>query len=362
MRAPAIRVPVSPDAASDAAPYVLVHLPATEMPGRAEALRRRVTRLARRAGARLVLADVLPELPPLVRRFLPDGAATAALLRDARTHALEAHAAHLRRAGIPTATVLLEGSAAVALVQEQLRGGYRLLVAGVPAAEARGEEADAARRLARQLVRKATCPVRLVRTGRDDVPRLRRRGGAPRVVAAVEAPLPGEGDTQVERALLDLGRRILGEAAAQAQAAGASLHVVHAWRALGEGLLRTRQFAQADVARYRADLEREARTAVEALVAGAAPSLAVPVASVTLVEGDPADALPAAVAGGVDALVVGTVARTGLAGLLIGNTADELIARAPCDVVIVKPSGFVSPIAPPGATPEGRAEAVSARA
>jgi universal stress protein E len=48
---------------------------------------------------------------------------------------------------------------------------------------------------------------------------------------------------------------------------------------------------------------------------------------------------------GAGIIVVGTVARSGIAGLFIGNTAESLIENADCDVFVVKPSSFESPVA-----------------
>ena len=46
-----------------------------------------------------------------------------------------------------------------------------------------------------------------------------------------------------------------------------------------------------------------------------------------------------------DLLVMGTVSRTGVAGLLVGNTAERLLDRVECSLLTIKPEGFVSPIA-----------------
>jgi nucleotide-binding universal stress UspA family protein len=43
--------------------------------------------------------------------------------------------------------------------------------------------------------------------------------------------------------------------------------------------------------------------------------------------------------------VLGTVARTGLTGLLMGNTTERILGDVTCSVLAVKPPGFVSPIA-----------------
>ena len=45
-----------------------------------------------------------------------------------------------------------------------------------------------------------------------------------------------------------------------------------------------------------------------------------------------------------DLVVMGTVARTGIAGWLIGNTAEAILEQLQCSVLAVKPPGFVSPV------------------
>jgi hypothetical protein len=41
---------------------------------------------------------------------------------------------------------------------------------------------------------------------------------------------------------------------------------------------------------------------------------------------------------------MGTVARSGLQGLLTGNTAENVLPWIDCSLVAVKPQGFVSPV------------------
>jgi nucleotide-binding universal stress UspA family protein len=47
-----------------------------------------------------------------------------------------------------------------------------------------------------------------------------------------------------------------------------------------------------------------------------------------------------------DLIVMGTVGRRGIQRMLLGNTAEDVLTHAECDVLVVKPAGFVSPIAP----------------
>jgi len=48
----------------------------------------------------------------------------------------------------------------------------------------------------------------------------------------------------------------------------------------------------------------------------------------------------------VDLIALGTVGRSGVEGLLLGNTAENVLAESDCDILAVKPAGFVSPISP----------------
>jgi len=41
---------------------------------------------------------------------------------------------------------------------------------------------------------------------------------------------------------------------------------------------------------------------------------------------------------------MGTVARTGIPGLIIGNTAESILSDIDCSLLAVKPEGFVTPI------------------
>lgn len=46
----------------------------------------------------------------------------------------------------------------------------------------------------------------------------------------------------------------------------------------------------------------------------------------------------------IDLVVMGTVARTDLAGFLVGNTSEAILSKIKCSVLAIKPPGFVSPV------------------
>jgi nucleotide-binding universal stress UspA family protein len=41
---------------------------------------------------------------------------------------------------------------------------------------------------------------------------------------------------------------------------------------------------------------------------------------------------------------MGSVSRSGIAGLLLGNTAERLLDRVQCSLLTIKPRDFVSPV------------------
>lgn len=46
----------------------------------------------------------------------------------------------------------------------------------------------------------------------------------------------------------------------------------------------------------------------------------------------------------INLLIMGTVARTGISGLVMGNTAEQILDDVGCSMIAVKPPGFRSPL------------------
>lgn len=64
-------------------------------------------------------------------------------------------------------------------------------------------------------------------------------------------------------------------------------------------------------------------------------------------EGLPEDVIPkAAKELDVGLVILGTTGRTGLSAVFIGNTAENVIDKINCDVLALKPEGFISPLDP----------------
>ncbi len=133
---------------------------------------------------------------------------------------------------------------------------------------------------------------------------------------------------------------ILRTAALLAKADSSELHVVHTLPLFG-GKGRKGKKLRSDLVDYLDNLRQEIR---ERCLPGLA-KLGVDVTDkqVHLLTGTPSVVIPDfIVEAGIDLVVLGTVARTGIPGLFIGNTAEKVFSQVDCPVVAVKPSSFVS--------------------
>ena len=86
-------------------------------------------------------------------------------------------------------------------------------------------------------------------------------------------------------------------------------------------------------------LEKQHREAMDKLVASAGLESE----QVRIHQGIPHQLLPKLAANeGVDIVVMGAVSRSGLKRVFIGHTAERVLDKLPCDLLIVKPPGFLS--------------------
>ena len=209
--------------------------------------------------------------------------------------------------------------------QEVLRSGHDLLM--------RSHARDLAARLSpfgavdMELLRKCLCPVLLVRHGGRDQ--------HPGIVGAVNASTREPS----ERAL---NTKIVEWALLVAELEGGVPALLQAWTPFAERMVRSH--ASDDAFAVYAEKVREGTASdLEQLAASFGERMSgVPVHHR---RGEPDMIIVEfVVAEGIDLVVMGTLARSGIAGLLIGNTAERVLRKLPCSVLAVKPDGFVSPV------------------
>ncbi len=298
----------------------------------------RAVSLAENNQADLTIVDVIPSQLVTAGLGLPSGAPVSGDLRAAvesdRRRALE-HMVQPFRERLQVRLDVLVGKTYLEAIRAVLKNGHDLLLK--PA-----ENPSWTRRLFGSddlhLLRKCPCPVWLIK------PSEKSNYGS--ILAAVDfdllAPSPSE---------RDLNRKILELAASLALSDFAALHIAHAWEALFEGMLGARGGMSpeglADYVQKENDLHRKELYRLAEQLRGwigkeaydyLRPGLHLPKGPAKKVIAPLAERLKA------ELVVMGTVTRTGISGLIIGNTAEAILDQLRCSVLAVKPPGFKTPV------------------
>ena len=303
----------------------------------APALERAVA-LAENNQATLTVVDVVPRIAG--ETVFPSGVPTAdevqAAMDEEERRRLDALIEPFR--GRWTIEVrVLRGTPFLEVIREVLRSGHDLVVKPP-------EDPDWLDRIFggddMHLLRKCPCPVWMVKTGKPHPYR--------RILAAVDVD---EARPEVE-ARRAMNLQILAMAGSLALAEFAELHVVHAWEAIGESTMRSAlvRVPEAQITSYVEQTHVQHRRALDALLqawrsergADAADYLK---PQTHLVRGWPSKEIPAIARDlDVDLIVMGTVARAGVPGFFMGNTAETILGQIGCSVLAIKPPGFTTPV------------------
>ena len=278
--------------------------------------------VARRCKAAVKFVDVLGEVPFATRHYLTPQLEADLVAR--RLEQLRTVAAPIT--DVPVTVEVLRGRPATALIREVLRSRHDLLV------RSHGRELDARGKpfgaIDMELLRLCPCPVWLAGAQKQ-------RKATPHILAAIHANPANPDEQQLNASILDL-------ALTMRDVTGGRLHVVQAWIAFGETLLASHmpphevdEYVEAARANEQQALEDVTRAFGDRLAGTAAE----------LVKGEPEDVIQRYVEErGIDLVVMGTVARSGITGLLIGNTAERVLQRLRVSVLATKPAGFISPV------------------
>ena len=196
------------------------------------------------------------------------------------------------------------------------------------------------------LLRKCPCPVWLITP--QAPPSCRR------ILAAIDVDdVFPPAELTSRRAL---NRQVLELAVSLARSDAAELHIVHAWDAMGERVMRRAwtQVSEERVGTYVEQVRQRREDSVDKLVHEVTSHSGLDVHDALrphthLVRGAARKEVPAlAHRIEADLLVMGTVGRTGVSGFLIGNTAETILNQISCSVLAIKPPGFVTPVTTEG--------------
>ncbi len=288
-----------------------------------QALLARAAELAKSQGAALKIVDIVPEFSWPVRLAATDYNEIRQAVIQQKETAVEGLAASLRKSGITVTAKVLSGKSSDQIISEVVRSNHDLVMK-----DAKGQFSQhpgAFGTTAMRLIRYCPCPVWAFRP--------RRSGSQDKIAVAVDATATDEAHQMLNHDILDWAIAVAGDSPP---------HIAHVWSVYGESLIKD-YMKRDEFESLVKDAECEAREHLGKLLESFHIS---PTDShVHLLRGDPAQELIQFVnTGGFDVLVLGTVARTGISGLLIGNTAETLINRVECSIIAIKPADFKTPI------------------
>jgi len=293
----------------------------------------RALHLAKVNDAALTLVDVIDAAPGELGRLLAalPGRRGPEIEEDVVAYhrdRLTAMADTARAQGIAVSEVVLQGTPFVEVIRMVLREGHDIVIKGGSDV---GHGRGTMRGFDMHLLRKCPCPVWMLMGPGD--------GHFDTILATVD-PVP-TGDAARD----GLDRLVMDLATSLAARDGATTHVVHAWHLQEEQALRNGRHTAAFADEVDRLLDRERDNAQARLQALLADYPQVAADDVHLIKGNPGAVIADhATAMAADLIVMGTVGRTGLAGLIMGNTAETILGQVRCSVIAVKPDGFISPI------------------
>ncbi len=290
----------------------------------------RAVELAKHNQGRLTVVNVLEDLPRDLLRLaatIPSGNLQNVAMQEVRER-LETFVAPFQKGGPPMELEVLCGKPFIKIIRAVLGQQHDLVVTTAEGRSGLRERLFGSTSL--HLMRKCPCPVWVIKPSRRQ--RFRR------ILAAVDPdPLDVVRD--------GVNTKIMELATSLAALEEAELHVVHAWQICEPSSWRNWRErvpkAQAD------DWVEQSRAANQHRFDELLGKITTEDLSTRLhlVEGEAGIVIPRLAAKErIDLIVMGTLARAGLEGYFIGNTAETVLQRVACSVLTVKPDGFVSPV------------------
>ncbi len=224
---------------------------------------------------------------------------------------------------------VLVGTPFLEIIRQVLKAGHDLVIASADGGVSFNNVYFGS--TATHLMRKCPCPVWIIKP--DQAYRYSK------ILACIDPETNHAQGNELDIKILDLATSL-------ASANQAELHVVHAWEVEGKDR-DTVSSEVRDDAREAILLKHETvhRKRVNALFADRPQGLKTP--RLHLPRNLPQKAIINLVDTlDIDLIVMGTVSRTGISGLIIGNAAETILSAVTCGMLTVKPEGFVTPVAP----------------
>jgi universal stress protein E len=278
---------------------------------------KRAAALAERNQADLKIVSFINDLPKSLRKIQAD------ILKLKQKQMEEEIAALRGKVGNITCQIL-QGRPFVEIIRIVLQDKHDLVI--IPAEGKSRFKDHIFGSTSMHLMRKCPCPVWVIK------PMKQKKYF--HILAAVDL-------SDVDSFKNHLNTKIMELASSLAKWDQSDLHIVYSWRIFGE--LYLGGVSRDELRKLDREAKGEYRKRMNFLLAKY--GLNNTTAKIHINKGSATQIIPAMVKSHhIDLVVMGTVCRTGLAGVFIGNTAEEVLQQVNCSVLTVKPDGFVSPI------------------
>ena len=269
--------------------------------------------LAKLNGASLLFVYAL-DVSVRAQHLIEEEQNVGSALVDKARNVLATFVEEANRQGITAESRVVFGKSWVELIRQVLGEDHDLVIAGTR------DQGDLKSMFLGstgiKLLRKCPCPVWITKSQEN------------RKIATI---LVAHDLTRVGKMAMELG-------SSMAQIQDAQLHVLHALKYPEEDAMFPERVSAENAAEYRTEAEHrmEAQLASVELVRPA---------QIHVVKESPDVAILNHIdTHKIELLVMGTIARTGIPGVIVGNTAERLLPQIPCSVMAIKPLGFLSPI------------------
>jgi len=290
---------------------------------------RRALSLTKQNQAHLTVVDVVDQLPPDILRLITvtSPIELQEILVKERLSQLEKLVKPARKKGIRISAKVLIGTPFLEIIREVLRHHHDLVIKSA-------EGKTTARNflfgsIDMHLMRKCPCPVWVIKSS--------KRKQYARILAAVDPDPFNEEAKEINTLIMDLATSL-------AMQERSELHIIHAWQPLATAFMRRPHTAWSQGGTdWAAISERKLHKEwLDKLLTDY--SLEAIDHHVHLLLGIAGHVISKLANKRVELVVMGTVARTGIPGFLIGNTAEMVLHQVNCSVLTVKPEGFITPV------------------
>ena len=284
----------------------------------------KVAELARLNEARVtvIIAEEFTFFDELSRKFLGHYEKLRQVAIDHHRERLDEFLDHRRWQDIDVRPDYKESDDFIMIIRKVISEGYDLVIK--EATLDRGID-----QLSMRLVRKCPCPVWVIKYNSSDFKH---------ILGAVNVSKAYPETAALNKKIIELTHSL-------AQREGGEAHYLHSWQLEYEIMMRSPRIkvSSEEIIEMKRELFSTRQSGLHKLLDD--NNINYHKNQIQLREGSSSEVIQQAIGElNIDVVVMGSVGRSGIPGLLIGNKAEKLLTNINCTVLTVKPDGFKTPI------------------